>query len=150
MCIYFWERQSVSRGGLEREEDRIQSRLQALSYQHRAQCGAPTHELWDHDLTWSRTLNWPNHPGTPQNNVFFNVCLFLRERETQNLKQALTTEPDIGLKFTNGEIMTWAKVIHLTEPPRCPKNCGTEDNIVKKSRNNDSFYLNWMLGHKTS
>ena len=38
------ERQSASGGGEEREGDRIKSRLQALSCQHRAQCGAGTHE----------------------------------------------------------------------------------------------------------
>ena len=41
-----------------------------------------------------------------------------RERETQNLKQApgsaVSTEPDTGLELTNCEIMTWAKVGHLT------------------------------------
>ena len=62
------ERQSSSRGGAEKEGDRIQSRLQAPSCQHRAWHGAWTRELQDHDLSWSRTLNPLNHPGTP--NVF--------------------------------------------------------------------------------
>ena len=44
-----------------------------------------------------------------------------RERETQNPKQAprsekaVRTEPDTGLKPANHEIMTWAKVRHLTD-----------------------------------
>ena len=48
-----------------------------------------------------------------------------RERETQNPKQspgwlqAVSTEPDAGLKLTNREIMTWAKVGRLT-------NCATQ------------------------
>ena len=54
MFIYFWER-----GGY-----RIQSRLQALSCQHRAQRGARSHELWDHDLSRSQTLNRLSPPGT--------------------------------------------------------------------------------------
>ena len=41
-----------------------------------------------------------------------------RERETQNLKQAVRTavgtEPNAGLKLTNCEIMTRAEVRHLT------------------------------------
>ena len=46
-----------------RGRHRIQSRLQALSCQHRAWCRAQTHELWDHDLSWSWTLNRLSHPG---------------------------------------------------------------------------------------
>ena len=42
--------------------------------------------------------------------MFFK-CLFLRERETQNLKQVsgselVSIEPDVGLEPTNCEIMT--------------------------------------------
>ena len=71
MFIYFWEReregerQNVSRVGAEREGDRIESRLQALSCQHRARCRTPTHEPWDHELSRSWTVNWLSHPGVP-------------------------------------------------------------------------------------
>ena len=51
--------------GRERGRHRIWSRLQALSCQHRARCGARTHGLRDHDLSWSQTLNQLNHPGAP-------------------------------------------------------------------------------------
>ena len=51
---------------------RIQSRLQALSHQHRAICGAGTHEWRDGDLSWSRTLNWLSHSGAP------TLCFLLR------------------------------------------------------------------------
>ena len=51
--------------GRERGRHRIWSRLQALSFQHRAQHGARTHGLWDHDLGWSWMLNRLNHPGAP-------------------------------------------------------------------------------------
>ena len=54
------------RGGEEqRGRHRIQCRLQSLNCQHRARCGAQTHELWDHDLSQGRTLNRLSHPGTP-------------------------------------------------------------------------------------
>ena len=43
--------------GRERGRHRIGSRLQALSSQHRARRGAQTHELRDHDLSQSWTLN---------------------------------------------------------------------------------------------
>ena len=72
MFIYLSEREreSPSKGcrqgrGRERGRHRIQSRLQALSCQHRAPHGARTHEPRDHDLSWSRALNWLSHPGTP-------------------------------------------------------------------------------------
>ena len=43
-----------------------------------------------------------------------------RERETQNPKQApgswaVSTEPDVGLKLKNREIMTWAQVGRSTD-----------------------------------
>ena len=66
MFIYFWEReteQSTTRGGAEREREgwqRIRSRLQALRCKHRAQCGAQTYDLWDHDL--SRLSEPPSAP----------------------------------------------------------------------------------------
>ena len=50
--------------GTERGSHRIQSRLQALSCQHRARCQAQTHKQWYHDLSQSRTLNQLRHPGT--------------------------------------------------------------------------------------
>ena len=72
LSFFFWclfiletERQSTSGWGAERARDRIRSRLQALSYQHRARCGVRTHEPWDHDLSWSRTPNQLSHPGAP-------------------------------------------------------------------------------------
>ena len=65
MFIYFWETErdrAWAGEGRERERHRIQSRLQALSCQHRAWCRARTHEPWDHDLSWSRMLNQLSHP----------------------------------------------------------------------------------------
>ena len=67
--IYLRERQRETkwRRGRERGRHRIQSRLQALSCQHRhrARCRAWTHKRWDHDLSWSQTPNWLSHPGAP-------------------------------------------------------------------------------------
>ena len=69
MFTYFWdrERQSMSRGGAERERGRHRnwSRLQAPSCQHRAWCRASTHRPWDHDPNRSQTLNRLSHPGAP-------------------------------------------------------------------------------------
>ena len=67
MFIYFWEREPESQraretewvgSGRERRRHRIWSSLQALSCQHRVQCGACTCEQREHDLNWNCMLNW--------------------------------------------------------------------------------------------
>ena len=60
MFIYFRdrERQSTSWGGAERERE-TEDLKRSLSCQHRAQCGAQTHELEDHDLSQSQMLKPP-------------------------------------------------------------------------------------------
>ena len=63
----------ASGGGAEREGDIIWRRLQALSCQHRAKCGAQTHKLWDHALSLSGTLNQLSYPGAPQ---IFKYCIY--------------------------------------------------------------------------
>ena len=71
--IYFWdrERQSMNRGrSRERGRHRIWNRLQDLRCQHRSRRGAQTHGPWDHDLSRSRTLNRPSHPGAPISLLF--------------------------------------------------------------------------------
>ena len=57
--IHYWkiETEHEQGRGRKRGRHRIQSRLQALSCQHRARHRAWTHKPWDHDLSWSRTLN---------------------------------------------------------------------------------------------
>ena len=60
------ERPDTSGGGAERRRHRIWNRLQALTCQHRARRGAPTHKLWNHDLSRSLTVNRLSHPGTPE------------------------------------------------------------------------------------
>ena len=67
LLIFIFERKTEHEWGRGRERGRhrIQSRLQALSCQHRARCRVQTHEPWGHDLSRSWTLNWLNHPGTP-------------------------------------------------------------------------------------
>ena len=71
---------------------------------------------------------------------FFNVCLFLRERERTRREGAeregdteseagsrlwaVSTESDVGLELTNREIMTWAEVGRSTD-------WGTQAPLVK-------------------
>ena len=62
-CLFiFWEHERETEceqgRGRERWRHKIQSRLQALSCQHRAPHGARTHEPWHHDPSRSQTLNW--------------------------------------------------------------------------------------------
>ena len=75
MFIHFWETAPAGEG--QRGRHRIWSRLQALSCWHRAQCWARTHELWDHDLSWSQTLNLLNHPGAPILNFLWGKSFIL-------------------------------------------------------------------------
>ena len=61
----------MSGGGAERErETQNLSRLQVLSYQHRAQRGSQTHKPRDHDLSQSQMLNQLSHPGPPPLLIF--------------------------------------------------------------------------------
>ena len=77
LFIYFLRQRETEREqGKGRGRHRIWSRLQALSCQHRAQCGAWTHRLWDRDLSRSRTLNRRSHPGTPCFTIFIFFFLF--------------------------------------------------------------------------
>ena len=103
----------MGEGQRERDTHRIWNRLQSLSCQHRAQRGAPTHELWDHDLSQSWMLNRLSHPGSPGKfglimfclwflclclwvglawnfslkKFFLNIYLFLRDRERQSMSR---------------------------------------------------------------
>ena len=69
MFIYFWKRERdgvwTGEGQRDRQTDRIPSRLQALSCQHRASWEAQTQESWDHHLSRSPTPNLLSHPGAP-------------------------------------------------------------------------------------
>ena len=65
--LFIFETETEREQGRGREwaRHRIQSRLQVLSCQHKAQCRARTHKPWDHDLSQSQTLNRLGHPGAP-------------------------------------------------------------------------------------
>ena len=76
MFIYFWdkERQSMNRGGSEREgdtESKTGSRHWAVSTE--PDMGLELTD-WDHDLSRSRTLNRLSHPGAPHS---FKVYSFV-------------------------------------------------------------------------
>ena len=71
--------------GRERGRHRIWSRLQALSCQYRAWRRAWPHELWDHDLSRSQTLNRLSHPGAP---IFAKIlnCVGQETKEPELLR----------------------------------------------------------------
>ena len=78
MFVYFSETEKdrawAGEGQRERHTHRIWSRLPAPSCEHRAQCGAWTHESWDHDLNWSWTPNRLSHP-TPLTSIILKTCM---------------------------------------------------------------------------
>ena len=48
---------------------------QALCCQHKAQCGAQSHELWDHDLSWNQKSDTqPTEPARHPLSYFFMLC----------------------------------------------------------------------------
>ena len=110
LYLFLRDRESTREGGAERERERgrhrIQSRLQAPS----CQCGARTHQPWDHDLSPSRTLNWLSHPDAPTPTVswsrlnywiklvlsgylFFAWACFLRRLYLSSNQSALNFSP---------------------------------------------------------
>ena len=62
-CFYLFlrerEREKVEEGQRGQGTEDLK---QALCWQQRAQCQARTHKPWDHDLSWSQTLNWLSPP----------------------------------------------------------------------------------------
>ena len=89
MFIYFWERerqtQSEQGRGRERGRHRIRSGLQGLSYQHRVQHRAPTHQPWDYDLSQSWMLKRMSHPGAPSG-PFFKFINRVHQKPNGNMK----------------------------------------------------------------
>ena len=69
ICLFIFERETDTEQeqgrGRERGRHRIQSRLQALSYQHRAQRGARTHRLrsWPELKSDAQPTEPPRYPG---------------------------------------------------------------------------------------
>ena len=72
-CFFFlmfiFERESMSRGGAEREEDIESEAGSALSVQRLLGRLEPTNHEILHDLSRSQTLNRLSHPGTMDNSL---------------------------------------------------------------------------------
>ena len=75
------------------------------------------------------TINIYYFHNNKTNKLFFNDYLFFTEREREKVSRGRaervgdrilsgifpeSTEPDVGLKLTNHEIMSWAEVTRLT------------------------------------
>ena len=99
------ERQSVSGQGAERGRHRIWSRLQALSYQHRARCGTQTHEPWVHYLSRNQRLNQLSPQAPHQNEKLFKRphtggrIFTINTNKTNNL--TMKRANDLNRCFTN-------------------------------------------------
>ena len=58
--LFLRERERAGEGQRERGTEDLKW---ALHWQQRSQCGARTHEPWDHDLSWSQMLSWLSCPA---------------------------------------------------------------------------------------
>ena len=73
MFIYFWERESMSRGGEEREgdtESKAGSRLWAVSTEPNAELEHMNYEI----MSQSQILNWLSHPCAPEKELFLMMA----------------------------------------------------------------------------
>ena len=62
--FYFWDRERAwTREGQRERETQNPKQAPSSGCQHRAQRGARTHGVWDHDLSRSQMLNRLSHPG---------------------------------------------------------------------------------------
>ena len=69
--LFLRERKTeYEQGGEKEKETQNLKQAPSLSCQPRAQRGARTSEPWDHDLSWSQTLNQLSHPGVPESMLF--------------------------------------------------------------------------------
>ena len=59
------DRQSTRRGRAEREGDRESEAGSRLLASAQSLMWGSNPQPWDHDQSWSRTLNQPSHPGAP-------------------------------------------------------------------------------------
>ena len=74
MFIQFWERVCEQRRGREREGG-TEDLKQVLHWQQPAWCRPGTHELWDRDLSQSRSLSQQSHPGAPTMICILTACV---------------------------------------------------------------------------
>ena len=136
--LFILRERGREQGGAERDGGRIPRRLSAVNAEPDAVL-----ELTNHEILARATKSWAlarlSHPGTPKLNLLFlkkifNVYFFFKrkrlteyeqgkgrerkedtESETESRFWAVSTEPDVGLKPTNCEIMTWAEVGRSTD-----------------------------------
>ena len=93
------------------ERERIWSRLQALSCQHRTWHRAWTHELWDHDLSQSWVLNQLSHLGTPG---MFSILTVKSVGLTCHLRPLFLWFP-VWMIFGKNLFSLWQVIIRTSE-----------------------------------
>ena len=79
LLIYF-ERESMSRGGAEREREGEREPKQALHCECRARCRVQTQKPWDHDLSQNRVehlTNWATQVAHSCVFLFTKCCILL-------------------------------------------------------------------------
>ena len=87
--MFIWEterqrqRQSTSKEGQRERETQNPKQAPGSSCQHRARHGARSHKPWDHDLSWSQTLNRLSHPGASPKTLFTKSLFIYFEVEKE-------------------------------------------------------------------
>ena len=140
MFIYLFlrERERAQAGMRQRERERIQSTLQAPSSQHRARRGAWTYEAWDHDLSRSLKLNWPNHPGTPVGlsfitNIWLSWEMLIRGKVMPVLDRGVQSLWNIFVKNLFLSLTTFCCEPHTAQKLKSLKNVSLEFAKLKKN-----------------
>ena len=133
MFIYFWdrERQSMSRGGAEREGDtdsEVGSRMWAVSTEHDAGLEPTNHEIMIWAETKSLMLNQLNHPGAPPNKFFFLILFIYLKKNFFNVYFIFETERDrawTGRGRERGRHRIWNRLQALSHQPRARRGAQT-------------------------
>ena len=159
------ERQSMSRGGAEKEGDRIQSRLHTVSME--PDSGLELTKPWDQES--ERLTYWATQVPLSfllfKKKIFFNIYSFLRdraqaevgqrekERATQSPKQAPGSEPSAQSppRGSNSQaVRSWPEPksdAQLTEPPRRPSRRSFIFQLVDRTSTQEAgkecFHSQW-------
>ena len=118
-------------------ETQNQSRLHALSCQHRARRGARTREPRDHDLSQSRTLNRLSHSGAPQREFLAGSMLIMEPNKGLDLT-TVRSQPELK----SSQTLNWLSHSGAQKRMKSYRNSSREHNINLLCEANITFTQN--------